>query len=71
MRVRKQLQLTVFAAAIAIVSVASIVHIATQPLDERARTRQGTPFFTPPVLNPDTGEAIELDTLVEHYKSGG
>ena len=71
MRVPKQLQLTLFAAAVALVSVAAVVHVANQPLDELARSRQGTPFFTPPVLNPDTGEAIEMDTLVEHYKSGG
>ena len=71
MRVPKHLQLTLFAAAVALVSIASVVHVAIQPLDELARTRQGTPFFTPPVLNPDTGEAIEMDTLVEHYKTGG
>lgn len=71
MRVPKQLQLTLFAAAVALVSIAAVVHVAIQPLDEVARTRQGTPFFTPPVLNPDTGEPIEMDALVEHYKSGG
>ena len=71
MRASKQLQLTLFAAAVGLISVASLVHVAVQPLDERTRTRQGTPFFTPPVLNPDNGEAIELDTLVEHYKSEG
>lgn len=71
MRVPKQLQLTLFAATVALVSIAAVVHVAIQPLDEVARTRQGTPFFTPPVLNPDTGEAIEMDALVEHYKSGG
>ena len=71
MRISKQLQLTLFAAAVALISVAAIVHVATQPLDELARTRQGTPFFTPPVLDPDTGQPIDIDTLVEHYKSGG
>ena len=71
MRVPKQLQLTLFAAAVALVSIAAVVHVAIQPLDEVARTRQGMPFFTPPVLNPDTGEPIEMDALVEHYKSGG
>ena len=71
MRVPKHLQLTLFSAAVALLSIASIVHVAVQPLDELARTRQGTPFFTPPVLNSDTGEALEMDTLVEHYKSGG
>ena len=71
MRVPKHLQLTLFAAVVVLVSIASIVHVAIQPLDELARTRQGTPFFTPPVLNPDGGEPIEMDALVEHYKSGG
>ena len=71
MRVPKHLQLTLFAAVVVLVSIASIVHVAIQPLDELARTRQGMPFFTPPVLNPDTGEPIEMDALVEHYKSGG
>ncbi|MCY4221121.1 MAG: hypothetical protein OXC25_04070 [Thiotrichales bacterium] len=71
MRIPKHLQLTLFATAVALLSIASIIHVAVQPLDERTRTRQGTPFFTPPVINPDTGEAIEMDTLVEHYKSGG
>ena len=71
MRISKQLQLTLFAAAVALISIGTIVHVATQPLDELARTRQGTPFFTPPVLDPDTGQPIEIDTLVEHYKSGG
>ena len=71
MRVPKQLQLTIFAAAVALVSVASLVHVFIQPSDELARTREGTPFFTPPVVNPDNGEPIELDTLIEHYKSEG
>ena len=69
MRVSKQLQLTVFAAVVGLISIASIVHVAIQPLDELARTRHGIPFFTPPVIDPDTGAAVELDVLVEHYTS--
>ena len=71
MRVPKQLQLTIFAAAVALISAASLVHVFVQPSDELARSREGTPFFTPPVINPDDGEPIELDTLIEHYKSEG
>ena len=56
---------------VGLISAASMVHVFIQPLDELARSREGTPFFTPPVLNPDTGEAIELDTLIGHYKSEG
>lgn len=71
MKIPKQLQLTVFAAVVALASAASVIHVLIQPLDELARSREGTPFFTPPVLNPDTGEPIELDALIGHYKSGG
>ena len=71
MRIPKQFQLTIFAAAVALISAASLVHVFTQPADELAKTREGTPFFTPPVINPDNGEPIELDTLIEHYKSEG
>ena len=71
MRIPKQIQLTIFAAAVGLISVASLVHVFIQPSDELARTREGTPFFTPPVINPDNGEPIELDTLIGHYKSEG
>lgn len=71
MKIPKQHQLTIFSAIVALASVASVIHVFVRPLDELARSREGTPFFTPPVLNPDTGEPIELDALIGHYKSGG
>lgn len=71
MKLPKRLQLTLFSAAVGLVSVLAVAHVFVQPTGDLARSRAGTPFFTPPVLNPDTGEAIELDVLIEHYKSGG
>ena len=71
MKMSRQLQLTVFSAVVGLISAAAVVHVLTRPADGFNRSREGTPFFTPPVLNPDTGEAIELDTLIRHYKSGG
>ena len=69
MKAPKHLQLTIFSVAVGLASAATLVHVFLQPSEELARTREGTPFFTPPVLNPDTGEAVELDALIEHYKS--
>lgn len=71
MKPSKQLQLAVFAAVIGVVSAVAVVHVLIQPAERFAKSREGTPFFTPPVINPDTGEALDLDELIRHYKSGG
>ena len=31
-------------------------------------TRDGVPHFTPPVIDPATGQPIPVETLVRHYK---
>ncbi|MEW6133685.1 MAG: hypothetical protein AB1591_11065 [Pseudomonadota bacterium] len=31
-------------------------------------TRDGVPHFTPPVIDPVTGQTIPVETLVRHYK---
>lgn len=63
-----QIQLTVFSALVALVSVASIAYIAVAQPDSLRKTRAGVPYFTPPVEHPETGEPLLLDDLVEHYK---
>ena len=71
MKPSKQLQLTVFSVLIGVASAVAVIHVLIQPAERFAKSREGTPFFTPPVIDPDTGEALELDTLIRHYKSGG
>lgn len=34
-------------------------------------SREGVPYFSPPVAHPVTGEPIPLEVLVNHYKGGG
>ena len=67
----KQLQLTVFSVLVAVASAATAIYVLIQPAERFAKSREGTPFFTPPVIDPDTGEALDLDELIRHYKSGG
>jgi len=31
-------------------------------------SRDGVPFFTPKVINPDDGKAISVDELIQHFK---
>lgn len=33
-------------------------------------TRDGVPYFTPPVLDPATGKPVPVEALVRHYKGG-
>ncbi|MCL6555719.1 MAG: hypothetical protein K6T56_05075 [Burkholderiales bacterium] len=31
-------------------------------------TKDGVPYFTPPVIDPITGKPLPVETLVRHYK---
>ncbi|MEJ5211478.1 MAG: hypothetical protein WHV61_08635 [Burkholderiales bacterium] len=31
-------------------------------------TRDGVPYFTPPVIDPTTGKPVTVEALVRHYK---
>jgi hypothetical protein len=33
-------------------------------------TKDGVPYLSPPVIHPVSGEAVPLETLVQHYKGG-
>lgn len=66
----RQLQLSLFTVLTAILSVFCLVYILTASPDYLGKTSHGTPFFTPPLINPETGQAIELDELIRHYKFG-
>ena len=68
--VTRQLQLSLFTALAAFLSVSCLAYILIASPDYLGKTSQGTAFFTPPLINPETGEAIELDELIRHYKSG-
>ncbi|MDH3637741.1 MAG: hypothetical protein OES09_04680 [Gammaproteobacteria bacterium] len=63
-----RLQMTVFAMLVAMISVGVLAYIViVQPAYLR-ETRNGVPYFTPPVIHPETGEPVDLERLVEHYR---
>ncbi len=66
----KQFQLHLFSIIAAVITIGSIVYVSVMQPDYLRKSREGTPFFTPQVVNPDTGEATDLDELIRHYKSG-
>ena len=59
-----------FSILVATVSVLSLAYVIIAQPEYLRVSREGVPFFTPPVVHPETGEALEMDTLVEHYKRG-
>lgn len=61
-------QLGGFALFVTVLSLACLSYVAIVQPDSLRRTRAGVAYFTPPVEHPETGEAIPLDVLIEHYK---
>lgn len=54
----------------AIVVVAGLAYVYVKPPESMRVNRDGVPYFTPPVANPMTGEAIPVEQLVKHYRGG-
>lgn len=61
-------QMTVFSALVTLVAVASLAYILLVRPDYLRASRNCVPFHTPPVIHPETGEPLDVDTLVEHFK---
>jgi hypothetical protein len=63
----KYIQMSILSMLAIVATIGSLAYISiTDPRDLKI-SRQGVPFFTAPVLHPDTGAAIEVDELVIHY----
>jgi hypothetical protein len=53
---------------VGVLSVAALVYVYAFPPESMRVSRNGVPHFTPPVVNPNTGEPMELDELIRHYR---
>lgn len=60
----------VFSTLVGALSLATLVYVYAFPPESMRYSRQGVPYFTPPVVHPETGESLDLDDLVRHYKGG-
>lgn len=52
----------------AVVSIGGILWMTFAPPPGMKATKEGVPYFTPPVIHPITGQPIPVETLVRHYK---
>ena len=53
---------------ITLICLGSLVFVYAYPPESLRTTRDGVPFFTPPVEHPETGESLDLGDLIRHYK---
>ncbi|AKH19070.1 hypothetical protein [Sedimenticola thiotaurini] len=50
------------------VSVASLGYIISAQPDYLHSDRDGVPFYTPKVINPEGGEPLSMGELIRHFK---
>ena len=63
-----QIQMTLFSVLIGVVGIVGIVYVAISQPPYLHASRDGVPHLTPDVINPVDGEALDLNTLVRHYR---
>ena len=57
-----------FVGFVTLFSIGCLVYVYSTPIESMKKTRNGVPYFTPPVINPENGKSITVDALVRHYK---
>lgn len=62
------LQMRVFSLMVTAISIAGLAYIYVVPPQSMLTDRNGVPHFSPPIINPETGDALDLRDLVRHYK---
>jgi hypothetical protein len=50
------------------VSAWGVWQVYAHPPASMKVTRDGVPYFTPPVIDPATGKPVPVEVLVRHYK---
>jgi hypothetical protein len=65
---RGQIQMVGIVGLAIVASVATFAYLAVSPPAYLRETRDGVPYFTPPVIDPTSDKALSVDMLVRHYK---
>ncbi len=58
----------IYSILIGLVSLGVLVYVYAFPPESMQVSREGVPHFTPNVVHPETGEPIDINDLVRHYK---
>ena len=60
----------VFVTTICALSIVTLFYVFFVPMPSMHRSSEGIPHFTPNVIDPITGETIQIKKLVKHFKGG-
>ncbi|MEJ2379367.1 MAG: hypothetical protein P8Y71_29595 [Pseudolabrys sp.] len=63
-----KLYMHIYAWAALTVTVAGLAAMLIWPPHSTNVDRNGVPYFTPQVIDPVTGKAVDLSVLVRHYR---
>ena len=63
-----QIQMVSLAALASLITVATFVYLGVSPPAYLRKTRDGVPYFTPPVIDPTSGKPLSVEMLVRRYK---
>ncbi len=64
-------QMLAVAVIAALATIGSFVYLLGWPPAYLRESRNGVPYFTPPVINPVTNKPMSVDSLVRDYKGQG
>lgn len=64
------IQMMVLSVIALLVTLGSLLYVTLNAPDSLRKDKDGIPFFTSKVINPDTGEAMSISSLLAHYKEG-
>jgi len=64
-----KIQLHLLAVFCTLLTVFSFAYIILAKPESLRVSRDGVPFFTPKVINPDDGKSISVDELIQHFKN--
>ena len=62
-------QLKILSIFCTLLTVFSFAYVIWAQPESLRKSRDGVPFFTPPVANPDGGKPISVDELIQHFKN--
>ena len=57
-----------YVVAVSVVSIAVLLYTSIVDMPSMRHSRDGVPHLSPPVINPDTGEPVDLNRLVRHFR---
>jgi hypothetical protein len=63
-----QLQMMIYSVLIGLIGFAGLIYILVARPAYLHDTRNGVPYFTPEVVNPNGGKPLNLNELVRNYK---